>query len=522
LFIAILSLLFGISSKAKRQATMTTVGELVFRGGKHSSSEPTGNNDKAHRPPPEEPPEEDVENGCDSPPTATAGQPQKHFTLAEYPPRMVLRNLPFEQSQNRFNVRYTNRGFPVLCLLRRDWFHVFLNMGTFLSLAVLLILWTALLCLFAVVYMRMDRRHEESQCGLTFDGKPITYAGAFAFSLETCTTVGYTLPYGTNAFFSHCPGLQSVLFAQMVWSMLFNAFLFAFMYTRLARANRRGAQVLFSKSAIVSCTEQPGQVRFQIRVYDIDAKHPVVEAHVRIYALARDRPVPRPLRLLQPNDEYGGMLFLSMPSIVSHHVDCYSLLHPPPPGGHHVDSGGLVLRQIDSAACNREEVVCPICSEAYGTHERYVKHVRFQQLWEQESDVPVDGSHLSISDKMLDPPTDLISDISTLRDYFEAEIAEVLCVVEGIDPLVSGSFQALQSYRFEDIVWDGSAVFQPCMDVDGERIQVDLNRFHNVETRRADVELPASEDSEGRMSTHERSRVAKSRSARVHDALFWQ
>jgi hypothetical protein len=483
-----------------QKRTLTDL-ELVFRGGKSSSTEPAGD-DRGHL----LSPDDEVENGgapsSAEVPTA-ARQSSLQALVAKIPPRMVLRNNPFDQSKNRFNVGYTNGGARLLRLLRHDWFHVVLNMGTFRSLAALLTFWTAMIFLFAAAYMRMDQRDDEPQCGLRIDGKPITYAGAFAFSLETCTTVGYTLPFSTNAFFEHCPGLQSVLFLQMVWSMLFNAFLFAFMYTRLARANARSAQVLFSKSAIVSCTAR-GQVRFQIRVCDIDAKHPVVEAHVRIYVLTRERPVPRPLRLLQPNDEYGGMLFLSMPSVVSHHVDMYSLLHPPPPGGHPVESGGLVLREVDSAACNREEVVCPVCSEGYGTHERFVKHVRYNQLCERVGKFPVDGSHLSVSEEMLETSHDSITDIKMLREYFRTEIAEVLCLVEGIDPLVSGTFQALQSYRFEDIIWDDNAVFQPCLNVDGHRIQVDLRRFHNVEARQVTDEV-----------------LNKSRSYRIHDSIHW-
>jgi hypothetical protein len=153
---------------------------------------------------------------------------------------------------------------------------------------------------------------------------------------------GYTLPYGSNAFFEKCPGLQIAMYVQMVWSMMFNAFLFAFFYTSLAKSSARGIQVLFSNKAIVST--EGDQVRLQIRIYDLDPTHPVVEAHVRLYAWTKHRPVPRPLRLLQPNDELGALLYMSMPTVVTHHIDTYSMLHPTSNVEFPVAPSGLVVR----------------------------------------------------------------------------------------------------------------------------------------------------------------------------------
>jgi hypothetical protein len=164
-------------------------------------------------------------------------------------------------------------------------------------------------------------------CGLSQEpGSPIKFGPAFAFSLETCTSgthaapsnscgrsqsnmrapplVGYGLPGGTNAFFENCPTLQVVLYFQMLFSMMFNAFLIAFFYSRIARCDQRGAQVILSKKALLTVVE--GQVYFQVRVYDVDAANPVIEARIRMYAVMKSRPVPRPLRILDPNDELGG------------------------------------------------------------------------------------------------------------------------------------------------------------------------------------------------------------------------
>jgi hypothetical protein len=259
----------------------------------------------------------------------------------------------------------------------------------------------------------------------------------FFFFLDS-TTVGYGLPNGSNAYFNNCEGLQFVIYLQMVWSMLFNAFFIAMMFARLGRSETRGAQVLASKKALVSLSSN-GQVRFQLRLFDIDAQYPVIEAHVRLYAVRKDRPVPRPIRILQPNDDLGSVLFLSLPYVVMHHIDIYSLLHPYTPQSDL--ASGLILRQVDSVTCNRDDVVCPVCGESYGTYERWARHVRYQRIAEHQDRYPTKGTHLSLTNQDLVPPADPVTDIQDLKSFFQQEIAEVICVVEGIDPLTSGTFQ---------------------------------------------------------------------------------
>lgn len=289
--------------------------------------------------------------------------------------------------------------------------------------------------------------------------------------------------------------------------MLFNAFLLAFLYARFGRSETRSNQVINSRKALVSCVD--GQVRFQVRLFDADAQHPVVEAHVRMYCVMNHRPVPRPLRLIQPDDELGGMLFLSFPTIVSHHIDLYSLMHPPTevPFGSMTPSG-LVLRQVDGSTANRDDVICPVCGESYGTIKRWKNHIRYQQIVEAKDDYPVAGTHLSLDLADIEMNTDTMeatNDIAELKEYFRKSVSEIICVVEGIDPLQSGTFQSLQSYRFEDIVWDANSVFAPCMTVTGgsrqkqkgERIfQVDLDRYHDIMVDKQSVKEEAKRKQE--------------------------
>jgi hypothetical protein len=51
-----------------------------------------------------------------------------------------------------------------------------------------------LILLFGLIYTADDNIQPNQACGLGRAGSPTSFAGAFAFSLETCTTVGYKLP----------------------------------------------------------------------------------------------------------------------------------------------------------------------------------------------------------------------------------------------------------------------------------------------------------------------------------------
>lgn len=55
---------------------------------------------------------------------------------------------------------------------------------------------------------------------------------------------------------------------------------------------------------------------------------------------------------------------------------------------------------------------------------------------------------------------------------------EIMVVVEAIEPMVSGTFQALQSYKIEDVVFGGR--FAPCMSQSDGRIFVDFDNFHKI------------------------------------------
>ena len=368
-------------------------------------------------------------------------------------------------------------------------------------------------------------------------------------------TVGYTLPSGSNAFFNKCPGIQLLIYTQMVFSMMFNAFLFAFFYTRVAKADSRGTQILFSSKAIVSIVD--GQVRFQVRMYDVDAINPVVEASIRMYVVCKSQPVPKRIRILQPNDEFGSMLFLSLPAVASHHIDIYSLLHPPRVTP--IDPSGLTLRQVDAAISSRLEVMCPVCAQNFGTYERWVCHMKYMVIMESVGDVKRKSTRLHSntpkSEYMSAPPeyTTPSLEVQAFKKHFEDEVSEVICVVEGIEPISSGHFTAvrclyhsfvvfilfriflfrkrtymfillsspilyfeqIQSYSIEDIVFQEGARFRPCIENvttrNKELIRIDLDRFHEIDT----VVTTKS-------NTLRSQRRTWQRSVRGYDGIFFQ
>ena len=101
-------------------------------------------------------------------------------------PRLVPRDLPFNQS---YHVAVRNKE-RILTLMFLDWFHVFLRFPVWMTLPILLAFWTAIILLFAAIYVRLHTLNKNLDCGLGPPGTPMAWATAFAFSLETCTTVG--------------------------------------------------------------------------------------------------------------------------------------------------------------------------------------------------------------------------------------------------------------------------------------------------------------------------------------------
>lgn len=451
--------------------------------------------------------------------------------------RLIVRDLPFHQSSNSLRVRHqmskkyskasglpSAGGLSFFHWYIEDWFHVLLRLRTIVSSFMLVAVWTGFLFFFAGIYVLIDIQDPAVDCGLGKAGDPIVFYGAFAFALETATTVGYGLPNGGNGFFENCPQLQLGIYFQMLISMFFNAFLLSFIFARLSRCEARAAQVLFSDKAIINREVLPnGITRYMLsaRVYDADSMYPTLEAHCRFYAvkhrhmhLKDNRGVRfplkfEPMRLAKPNDDWGELLYTSIPSSATHHIDYYSPLSPPSKqklgpedgrlnrdSGFVVDPCGLTLRESDSSTGGQDGLRCVVCGESYGTVKNLIQHIRYYQHTEKHDEYPIVGSHLeldvdaifknrekpNIKAKRNNILNEKRIDIDKPKPWYEeyrkylidANI-EIICVMEAIDPIMSGTFQAIQSYTIDDIVFDQE--FAPCVIADRQIDAISSKRF---------------------------------------------
>ena len=133
--------------------------------------------------------------------------------------RLVKRNLPHFQSMNQVDIQQRTHSSPCpsnhdhswlpshwlpthWALYQRDWFHILLRWNTFLSILFWSFIWTCSLLIFALIYLAASHSSNNKICylanGFTFD-----FTAAFAFSLETAMTVGYTLPVGKTFILLH-------------------------------------------------------------------------------------------------------------------------------------------------------------------------------------------------------------------------------------------------------------------------------------------------------------------------------
>jgi len=318
---------------------------------------------------------------------------------------------------------------------------------------------------------------------LGFDNLPIQYHRAFAFSLETCTTVGYGLPGGQMSFFHNCPGLQATICFQMMLSMLFNASLLAVIFARLSRVESRALQFLFSDKACIR-REDNGRFCFEFQVYDYDSKYPILGAQIQLYAVHSSRSRGYiPMRTVQPSDDLNPPLLTSIPSTIIHQIDAYSPLLPPQFRDKYnlVSSNGLQLREIDSYVSARDLVPCPVCGCNFGTYKRLKSHIMNSRIMEEEDEWPIKGTHQELTEEDIKKLTltpemyDKEFTKEAMQKFWDDSKIEVVAMVQGMDPITSGAFQAIHSYNRENIVFAKS--FVPVW-TDGNR--VNLGQFHET------------------------------------------
>ena len=108
-----------------------------------------------------------------------------------YLPRLIIRDYPYDQSSNRVRI-YNKNVKQLFTLFARDWFHVLLRVPWFISFPIIILIWYLMIWVFAYFYLFINNNKDNlaKDCGLGQSGVVITLGTAYAFSLETCTTVG--------------------------------------------------------------------------------------------------------------------------------------------------------------------------------------------------------------------------------------------------------------------------------------------------------------------------------------------
>ncbi len=144
-----------------------------------------------------------------------------------------------------------------------------------------------------------------------------------------------TIGYGTrDVFFDDCWEASVLIFLESIVSILLDCISLGIVYSHISSGRRRATSILFSDRAAIHRVH--GELFFCFQVVE-QKKHPLVEAHVRCYAVRDETDAwgrhvefqPCAMRLEKPDDEMGAMLFLSLPSLVVHRLDAWSPLVPP-------------------------------------------------------------------------------------------------------------------------------------------------------------------------------------------------
>lgn len=341
-----------------------------------------------------------------------------------------------------------------------------------------------------------------------------TFNNAFIFSTFTIMTIGY----GTrDVFFDDCWEASVLIFLESIVSILLDCVSLGVVYSLISSGRRRATSILFSDRAVIH--KNHGELFFQFQVVE-QRRHPLTEASVRCYAVRDETDAwgrrvefqPCAMRLEKPDDELGSMLFLSLPSLVVHRLDAWSPLVPPdwwvdayyrwkrgdaPRKTSVVDDArsfaefseyayrhpAPLRRASDAEAGYRTSHRCKICGQGFET----TRDLRLHHA-DDHPDAPLE---------LQKKPT---HDPDVIRAYMSKARLEVICVVEGQDPIMSTCVRGLHSYRApptcrwddyarSDIAWD--AAFAPCVtQLPCGSCQVDFDALHDIVDVRDAVHPP--------------------------------
>ncbi|XP_036408210.1 ATP-sensitive inward rectifier potassium channel 12-like isoform X4 [Megalops cyprinoides] len=146
------------------------------------------------------------------------------------------------------------------------------------------------------------------------------FVGAFLFSIETQTTIGY----GWRCVTEECPVAVVTVVIQSIVGCIIDSFMIGTIMAKMARPKKRAQTLLFSNNAVIALRD--GKLCLMWRVGNLRKSH-IVEAHVRAqlirpYVTAEGEFIPLEQTDLNVGyDEGTDRLFLVSPLIIVHEID---------------------------------------------------------------------------------------------------------------------------------------------------------------------------------------------------------
>ena len=398
-----------------------------------------------------------------------------------------------------------------------DIYHTVVNTRTSVSVFLTFIIYNVVICLFAGGFMYVG---EECNIGIE------TYLDGYYFSLETIMTIGFG---ARDKFFGGCWKAAVLIMFESICGILLDAVCFGLIYARISRGHKRASTMIFSDKAIIR--EIRGHLYFMFQVVEMRDVQ-LIEGHVRAYAVRHlqndlgERALfqSHNMRLQHPDDESGGMLLLSLPSLVVHRIDNWSPMMPwssipeqsndvlaataaaaaarrgggnglrrrgsnndsgfpggpcgKGSGGGRISPGGDVQQGETSNATDAAAAVAAVFPQ---TKHDASSVYRWPDVMQRECDVESgnrecqDGTRKALTARSR-ATTAMRQRVS---DFIRDSCMEVIAVVEGICITTSDSLQCRHSYTHDDIVWDHT--FAPCVfeRPDGGAL-LDFSSFHDV------------------------------------------
>uniref|UniRef100_A0A673LSJ9 Potassium inwardly rectifying channel subfamily J member 4 n=1 Tax=Sinocyclocheilus rhinocerous TaxID=307959 RepID=A0A673LSJ9_9TELE len=146
------------------------------------------------------------------------------------------------------------------------------------------------------------------------------FIGAFLFSVETQTTIGY----GWRCVTEECPVAIVTVVVQSIVGCIIDSFMIGTIMAKMARPKKRNQTLLFSHNAVIALRD--GKLCLMWRVGNLRRSH-IVEAHVRAqlirpYVTAEGEFIPLEQTDLNVGyDEGTDRLFLVSPLVIVHEID---------------------------------------------------------------------------------------------------------------------------------------------------------------------------------------------------------